>query len=229
MIITERKPIEEILEMVKDEKKLFLIGCGECATTCGTGGECEIKEMLDSLKKEGKTITGWVIPEAPCVASQSAMAFAKNIKLLKESDSIICLMCGLGVQTVKENLRFDKPVHPGLNTTFMGGLTKSGSFYEYCSACSDCVLDWSGCICPITRCPKNLLNGPCGGMEKGKCEVDRDKDCAWVLIYNELQRTNKLDNLRKIREPKDWSKTTKPHELIPAGKEKPATQAPAKQ
>ncbi|MFH1406493.1 MAG: methylenetetrahydrofolate reductase C-terminal domain-containing protein [Candidatus Omnitrophota bacterium] len=214
MIITERKPIEEILEYLKNESKIFLVGCGECATTCKTGGECEVKVMLEELKKSGKAITGWVVPESPCVAAQIASNFAKHIKEIKEADSILALTCGLGVQSIKQNLRFDKPIHPALNTTFMGTVDKTGNLHEYCSACSDCVLEWSACICPITRCPKNLLNGPCGGPKDGKCEVDREKDCAWILIYNELKRLNKLDNLKVIRQPKDWSKTTKPHQLI---------------
>jgi len=214
MIITATKPFEEILKSLEGASKVFIVGCGECSTTCKTGGEREVKGMLETLHKNGKVVTGWVVPNAPCVAAQVAASFAKHIKEIKEADSILSLTCGLGVQSIKNNLRFDKPVRTALNTTFMGAMDKVGNIHEYCRACSDCVLNWTGCICPITRCPKNLLNGPCGGPKNGKCEVDRDKDCAWVLIYNELKRTNKLDNLKEIRPPKDWSKTTKPHQLI---------------
>jgi hypothetical protein len=213
MILTEKKPFKEILESLKDEKKIFIFGCGDCAKTAKTGGEPEVLEMKEKLEKEGKIVTGWVIPDSPCVAAQVKSNYAKHIKEIKEADAFLVLACGLGVQSVKENDRFLKRSYPGLNTTFIGVVDKVGNFFEYCSACGDCVLDQTGGICPLTRCPKGLLNGPCGGMEKGKCEVDRDKDCAWVLIYKELEKQGKLENLKKIRQPKDYSKTVKPHQI----------------
>jgi len=214
MIITDKKPFNEILESLKGDNKIFIVGCGECSATSKTGGEPEVLEMKEKLEKEGKTITGYMVPDAPCIAAQLKTGFAKHIKEVKESDAILVLACGLGVQSVKENDRFLKRLHPGLNTTFMGVVDKVGNFFEYCSACGDCVLDKTAGICPVTRCPKGLLNGPCGGMEKGKCEVDRNKDCAWVLIYKELEKQGKLEDFKKINPPRDYSKTVKPHQKI---------------
>lgn len=211
MIVTEKKPLEEILANLGTEKKVFLIGCGECSTTCKTGGEKELLEMKEKLIAAGKEVTGYVIPKAPCIGSQVVIVQAKNRKELEAADSILALSCGLGVQSIKENLRQKKDVHAGCNTMFISTLDKSGNILsEKCSACGDCILDLTGTICPITRCAKGLLNGPCGGANKGKCEVDKDKDCAWVLIYNELKEKNKLDNLKKIQKPKDYSKQIKP-------------------
>ena len=121
------------------------------------------------------------------------------------------MACGLGIQSVKANLRDKKEVHTGCDTLFIATLDKTGNFlFEKCSACGDCVLDLTACICPVTRCPKSLLNGPCGGSSHGKCEVDKDKDCVWILIYNELKEKGKLDNMKKIQKAKDYSNSIKP-------------------
>lgn len=213
MIVTEKKAWEEILKNLKDEKNIFLLGCGECSTTCKTGGEAELNEAKEKLIAAGKNVTGSVIPKAPCVGSQVLMELAKYRKELETADSILVMACGLGIQSVKENLRQKKGVHAGCNTLFMSTLDKGGKFlFEKCSACGDCILDLTATICPLTRCPKGLLNGPCGGSFEGKCEVDRDKDCVWVLIFNELKEKNRLDDMKEIQKPKDYSKMTKPRE-----------------
>jgi hypothetical protein len=214
MIITEQKPFQEILESLKEYTKIFLVGCGECATTSKTGGEDELLKMKAQLETHGKTVLGMCIPSAPCVASQIKTELAKNMKALREAEAILVLACGLGAQSVKDNDRLGLVVLPGCNTLFGAVMDAQGNFYEKCSLCGECVLDVTGGICPITLCPKGLLNGPCGGMDKGKCEVDKDEDCAWVLIYKELEKRKKLDELKKIQEPKDFKKTTKPHKLI---------------
>ncbi len=214
MIVTQRKPLEEILNILKDQNKVFLVGCGECSTTCHTGGEKEVLEMKQFLEAQGKKVTGWVIPNAPCIAAQTKTAFAQNMPALKDTQAILVMSCGLGVQSVKENDRLKLEVFPALNSMFGTLMDSKGSFYEVCSNCGDCVLDKTGCICPITRCSKGLLNGPCGGVIKGKCEVDRDRDCAWVLIYKELERKGQLDKMKALSAPKDYSKTTKPHKVL---------------
>lgn len=213
MIITKQKEIKEILKYLEGEEKVFIIGCGECSTTCKTGGEEDIKKIKTLLEKEGKTVTGYCVPSAPCVAAKVKLEIAKNRKAIESSDAILVLACGLGIQSVKDNLRFDKAVHVGCDTLFMGAIGADNAFLEKCSACGDCVLELTGMICPITRCAKSLLNGPCGGQNKGKCEVDRDRDCAWILIYNELKKKNRLGLLKEIKSPKDHSKSAKPRGL----------------
>jgi len=213
VIITKQKEIKEILKYLDGENKIFLIGCGECSTTCKTGGEEDIKKIKTLLEKEGKVVTGYCVPEAPCIAAKVKMELAKNRKTIEASDAILVLACGLGIQSVAENLRVDKKVHVGCDTLFMGAIDASGTFLERCSACGDCILDLTGLICPVTRCPKGLLNGPCGGQDKGKCEVDKNKDCAWILIYNELKKQGKLNLFKEKRPPKDHSKSSKPRQL----------------
>jgi len=214
MIISEQKPLQEIIESLKDYKKIFLVGCGECATTCKTGGEPELLKMKQLLEEQGKTVLGTCIPNAPCVASQIKTELAKNMKVLREAEAILVLACGLGIQSVKDNDRLEHVVLPACNTLFGAVLDAQGNFYEKCSMCGECVLDVTGGICPITLCAKGLLNGPCGGMDKGKCEVDKDKDCAWVLIYQELEKRKKLGKIKKIQPAKDYKKAAKPHKLI---------------
>jgi len=214
MIITEKKPLQEIIDSLKEKSKIFLVGCGECATTCKTGGEEELAVIKQELEAQGKSVVGMCIPKSPCVASQTKTELAKNMKQLHEADAILVLACGLGVQSVKDNDRLSKEVIPALNTMFGAVMDAAGNFLEKCSLCGECVLDETGGICPITLCPKGLLNGPCGGMNKGKCEADKDKDCAWVLIYKELEKTKSLYKMKKAHPAKDFKKQTKPHKLI---------------
>jgi ferredoxin len=214
MIITQQKKFEDIIKNLKDVSRVFLVGCGECATACKSGGEAEVLELKKQLEANGKTITGYVIPESPCIASQVKMAFAQNRIALKESQAIVVLACGLGTQSVKANDRLELFVVPGCDTLFGAVVDSEGNFKEVCSACGECILDLTGGICPITCCSKGLLNGPCGGVNKGKCEVDKERDCAWVLIYKELEKKGKLESLRLPFAPKDYGKTVKPHKLV---------------
>jgi ferredoxin len=214
MIITERKPIQAIIDSLKDYSKIFILGCGECATACKTGGEVEVIKMKKDLESIGKIITGSCIPSAPCVAAKLKSEIAKNIKALQEADAVLVLACGLGVQSFRDNDRLGLSVFPALNTTFGAVMDSKGNFYEKCSMCGECVLDRTGGICPVTLCPKGLLNGPCGGMKRGKCEVDNEQDCAWVLIYRELEKTKRLSFLKEFHPAKDFKKSGKPHKLI---------------
>ena len=216
MIITEKKPLEQILKALGNYTKIFLVGCGECATTCKTGSQEEMEQLKAQLKEHGKNVVGMCIPSAPCVAAKVKTELAKNMKSLREAEAILVLACGLGVQSTKDNDRLGLEVIPALNTMFGAVMDSQGNFAEKCSLCGDCVLDVTGGICPVTLCAKGLLNGPCGGMNKGKCEVDKEKDCAWVLIYKELEKKKKLNALKEIIQPKDHKKSLKPRKLIMA-------------
>jgi ferredoxin len=214
MIVSEPKPFAELLDGLKEYQKIFLVGCGDCATACKTGGEDELLEMKKQLEKHGKTVLGVCIPDSTCVAAKLKTELAKNMKFLREADAILVLACGLGVQSVKDNDRLGLAVFPGCNTVFAAVMDSQGNFQEKCSLCADCVLEATAGICPITLCPKGLLNGPCGGMNKGKCELDKDRDCAWVLIYRELEKKQRINKLKEIHGPRDFKKTLKPHKLV---------------
>ncbi|MFA6357426.1 MAG: methylenetetrahydrofolate reductase C-terminal domain-containing protein [Candidatus Omnitrophota bacterium] len=214
MIISQLKPQDELLASLKEYKKIFLVGCGECATACKSGGEAEILKMRQSLEAAGKTVTGFCIPSAPCVAAKLKPELVKHAQDLNLAEAVLVLACGLAVQSFKDNDRLNLTVLPACNTLFGAVMDARGNFFEKCSMCAECILDKTAGICPITLCAKSLLNGPCGGANKGKCEVDSDRDCAWTLIYNELEKNKKLGLLREIRAAKDFRKTAKPHKLI---------------
>ncbi len=214
MIITELKPIQGIIDSLKGYTKIFLVGCGECATTCKTGGEAEILQMKRDLEAQGKVVTGFCIPSAPCVAAKLKAELAKNMPALRQAEAVLVLACGLGAQSFKDNDRLGQAVFPACNSVFGAVMDARGDFYEKCSLCGECVLDITAGICPITLCAKGLLNGPCGGTNKVKCEVDQEPHCAWVVIYKELEKKNKLESLKEIRGPKDFKKSAKPHKLI---------------
>ena len=214
MIISQQKSPEDLLFSLKEYRKIFLVGCGECATACKSGGEPEIAKMRQFLEEAGKVVTGACIPSAPCVASKLKTELAKNIKVLRQSEAALILACGLGVQSFKDNDRLDLVVLPACDTLFGAVMDAQGNFFEKCSMCAECVLGSTAGICPITLCSKGLLNGPCGGVNQGKCEVDNQKDCAWVLIYQELDKKEKLVLLKEINKPKDFKKSTRPHKLV---------------
>lgn len=213
MIITKQKPFNEILDALKGYNKIFLVGCGECATACATGGEKEIAKIKQDLEAAGKIISGAVIPDSVCVSSKIKIELAKNIKALKDSDAVLVMACGLAAQSMKDNDRFGITVIAGCNSLCGALMDAAGNFFEKCSMCAECLLNETAGICPVTLCSKSLLNGPCGGMDKGKCEVDKERDCAWVLIYKELEKKNKLSAFRKIKGAKDHSKAIKPRKI----------------
>ncbi len=214
MVITELKPIQNIIDSLKKHRNIFILGCGECATACKTGGEPEVLKMRDLLISAGKNVTGYSIPSAPCIALKLRSELRKDGGPLERTDAVLVLACGLGVQSFKENDKLGLPVFPGCDTVFGAVMDSRGNFYEKCSMCGECVLDLTAGVCPVTLCPKGLLNGPCGGMNKGKCELDSERDCAWVLIYKELEDEKRGGVFKEIRPPKDYRKFGRPRKLI---------------
>jgi ferredoxin len=214
MIITRQKDFNTVLNLLKDKKKVFLVGCGECATTCNTGGEEQIAEIKSRLEAAGKVVTGWAVPDAPCISAQIKTAMAKNRKALGESDAILVYGCGSGTQSVKENDRLNLDVFSGNDTICAATVDSAGNFKEVCSSCGDCLLELTEGICPVTRCAKGLMNGPCGGQKDGKCEVDREKDCAWILIYKKKIEKNRVADLKSVIAARDNKKSLRPHQII---------------
>ncbi len=204
MIVGEQKPIAEIMETVKPYKRLLILGCGTCVKTCFAGGEDEVATLASALhlafQKKGQEINiEELTVERQCeneFIQEAAQGIAKN-------QSVLSLACGAGVQAIAK--RFPQvPVLPGVNTTFIGIQEQHGLFTEECQGCGNCELAVFGGVCPITRCSKKLLNGPCGGSQNGICEVDPDTDCAWQIIIDRLKTLGQLDNLRAYIPPKNW-------------------------
>lgn len=213
MIITKKKDFRELMDTIKGHNTFFLIGCSECASLCGTGGETEIKEMTEALTAEGKEVTGGFVAKTGC----QVLGTKKELKAYKEAldrtECILVMSCGAGTQTAVE-LYEDKHVYPTNDSLFLGNMTRFQMFDERCSICGQCLLDKTGGICPVTTCPKGLLVGPCGGMQDGRCEVSPDIPCAWVRIYERMKKLDRLDDfLNTIIEAKDWSAAQKPRSL----------------
>ncbi|AGL01475.1 methylenetetrahydrofolate reductase C-terminal domain-containing protein [Desulfoscipio gibsoniae] len=207
MIVAQQKPIEDIAQMINDCKKVLFVGCAGCVTVCLAGGDKEtqvlasamrIKRNLENNPLEAITFT--------CTRQCDPEYIEPLDNLVKDVDAIVSLACGVGVQYLAERFK-DKWVVPALDTKFIGGSTVHGSWEEKCGLCGDCILHRTGGICPIIRCSKSILNGPCGGSQYGKCEVSKDVDCAWQLIYDRMKALGKLDKLMEFQPPKDWSKS----------------------
>ncbi len=214
MIIAERKPMEEILQMVAPYKKVLVAGCDTCVAICWAGGEKEVGILASQLRlgaeKEGKKLEVLETTiERQCEKEMIDEARDK----FQGVDAVLSLACGAGIQTVAEMFE-DIPVLPAVNTTFLGRPDGEGVWLENCGSCGDCVLDQTGGICPMVRCAKGLLNGPCGGTRKGgKCEIDPDKECAWVLIYNRLEKQGRLDLMETYYPPKNFRAVKRPGKI----------------
>jgi len=211
MHATIQKPFEEILQMLKGEDCVFIIGCGNCARKCQSGGEPEVATMKERLEKVGKTVSGTFVPDGTCSLSEVSNLVKENQVVVDKADSMLVLCCGQGVHCVVDAT--GKIVHPGCNTIFGGETLKPGDVREYCQLCGECIIDAYGGLCPLTLCAKGLLNGACGGARDGKCEADLERDCGWELIYQRLKAIGKLDNLYKYVGPKDSQMTNKPRTL----------------
>jgi len=207
MIVAERKPVQELLSMVEVHNKILMVGCKGCVTVCNAGGKKEVAILAAAIRlarrKQGNPIT----VDEMTLDRQCEPEF---ITWLEESlnknnyDAIISLACSVGPQYIAEAFN-DIPVYPGLNTGFMGGTAQHGIWEEYCTGCGNCGIHNFGGLCPVTRCAKNLLNGPCGGSEDGTCEVNKEKPCIWEQIFIRMKDLNTVESIQNVRDPKDWS------------------------
>ncbi|MFQ5900259.1 MAG: methylenetetrahydrofolate reductase C-terminal domain-containing protein [Thermodesulfobacteriota bacterium] len=212
MIITKKKDLDSILNYLRGFERILLLGCGACAEQCRTGGRQELEEMAELLKKAGKDIVASTIVDETCYTLLLKKEFRKYTDLLKDTEAILVLSCGAGVRATLEAIP-GKPIFPALDTLFLANVQRVGQFIEGCSLCGKCYLGETGGICPITCCPKGLLNGPCGGVVDGMCEMNLDMPCAWVEIYKRLKSQGRLDQMKKIKPPRDYSNTIKPRKV----------------
>ena len=205
MIVADKKPIDEIIEEVKDYKSILIAGCNECVTVCEAGGKKEVGILASALRmyfmNQGKDVK---IDEVT-LERQCDHEYLEEIRnAIDQYDAVLSLACGVGVQFMAEKY-IEKPVLPGVNTCFLGVTEERGVWTERCQACGQCILARTGGVCPVSRCAKRLLNGPCGGSSKGKCEINAEVDCAWQLIVDRLKELDRLEDYEKLTPIKDWS------------------------
>ena len=204
MITAERKPLEEITEFVKPHGRILLVGCNECVTVCAAGGRKEVGLLASALQlklmKKGQTLD---IKEMTLERQCDPEYVEELAPFIDQADAVLSMACGCGVQEVARRYK-NLPVYPALNTKFMGASERQGVWAERCQGCGDCLLGLTGGICPIARCSKRLLNGPCGGSTNGKCEISPEVDCVWQLIWNRLKALGMEDRYEDIMPAKNW-------------------------
>ncbi|MDY7035835.1 MAG: methylenetetrahydrofolate reductase C-terminal domain-containing protein, partial [Thermodesulfobacteriota bacterium] len=180
--------------------RVFIIGCGTCVTLTQTGGEPEVTAMAGKLSGQGKLVTGNMVVPVAC-DNLTGEALNEYGKQIDQADVVLIMTCAFGVQTLSRQLK--KMAVPALDTIFIGKETGAGQFDEICAQCGTCILGETGGICPVTSCHKGLVNGPCGGTNNGKCEIDSNKDCAWTVIYNRLKELDRMDLMRRYQKPRN--------------------------
>ena len=198
--ITQQKPEKEIDQLLNGLGRLFIFGCGTCVTLTNTGGRPEVDAMQERLSAKGKLVTGDLVLPVAC-DNLTGEALKDCKEQIDQADVLLIMTCAFGVQTIARQL--NKMVVPALDTLFIGKENAVGQFDEICTQCGTCILGETGGICPFTSCHMGLLNGPCGGTNDGKCEIDLNKDCAWTLIYNRLKDQGHLDAMRKYQKPRN--------------------------
>ena len=215
MIITQKKPIEEVMAMVGNAKTVAIVGCNSCATACQTGGQPQIDELTKVLEAAGKKVVATTICDYCCMN----LGVKSKMKAINAAnpDVVVCMSCGDGVQCVAKNAN-NKPVYPSNNTMYLGEAVRFGVWEESCRFCGQCVLGSTGAVCPITQCAKSLVNGPCGGQKNGKCEVCPENDCAWIKIYNRLVAIGQEDKLFQTRKDKGYANVYYPRQINLRGK-----------
>jgi ferredoxin len=207
MIVAERKNIQEILDIVKEHKNVLVLGCGTCVTVCLAGGEREVSIIASALRIASKNIGKYIKFNELTIERQCDNVFIEKASdEIMKNDAVLSLGCGAGVQAIAERFP-SKPVYAGLDTVFLGILESRGVWTEKCAQCGLCVLADFGGICPVTRCAKHMLNGPCGGSREERCEISPLQPCAWQLIYKRLKEIGEFDKLMKIYSTKNWSKS----------------------
>jgi ferredoxin len=219
MIVAKRKPFEEIKELLKPYKKVLNVGCGTCVSVCLAGGEKEVAVLNAELEMARKLDGSPIELTAQTVERQCDREYLAELDdAVKDKDAIVSMACGVGIQFLAERFP-DKPVFPAVDTTGLAVNQEVGHYEERCRSCGKCVLGLTGGICPVTMCAKGLYNGPCGGTNNGKCEISQDQPCAWYMIHERLSQQGRLDLIKDIKEPVDWTDQT-PRTLIQPGYEK---------
>ena len=208
MVISEQKSKEELLQALEGQGRLFLVGCAACATACKAGGEEEVFRIQEWLAGTGREVTGSVVIEEACHLMRAARDLRQHRLQVEEADALLVLACGAGVQSISAGT--DRQVIGALNSLFLGNIRRFGHYEEKCSLCGECILNETAGICPVTTCAKGLLNGPCGGMEDGHCEVDPQIDCAWHMIFERLKKQGRPGVFARSVPAKNWGRVRKP-------------------
>ncbi len=205
--ITRQKSLEQIERGLSDWARVFIVGCGTCTTATMTGGLEQVLEMKEQLEKMDKWVSGWTVIPVAC-DEMTAVSIEEHGRAIADAGCVLAMTCALGVHRLNQYL--ERPVVPALDTLFIGVEETPGCFREVCGQCGECVLGETAGICPVVTCHKGLVNGPCGGTNRGKCEVDKERDCAWSLIYARLKAQGRLQAMRNYQPPRNHHRMPRP-------------------
>ncbi len=204
MIVADRKSLDEILAMVKDNKKILIAGCKGCVTVCNVGGSKEVEILASSLKIARKKDGNEIDIDTITLERQCDKEYVAQIKeTVDDYEAVVSMACGVGPQFLSEMYK-DQEFYPAVNTTFFGGATEHGVWEERCAGCGTCGIHNFGGLCPIARCAKSLMNGPCGGSSNGICEVDKETECIWDSIVRKKMDAGKIEDLQRVVGIKNW-------------------------
>jgi ferredoxin len=205
MIVADRKPLKEILEMLDGCNRVLIVGCKGCVSVCNVGGSKEVGILASILKIAGKKNGLDIEVDEKTLERQCDPEYVDQIKdVVADYDVILSMACGVGPQFLSERYPENRCL-PAVNTTFLGGAVQHGIWEERCAGCGTCGIHHFGGLCPIARCSKSLLNGPCGGSADGKCEISKDMDCIWDMIVKKAMEQGRLDDLLKFKPARNWS------------------------
>jgi len=226
MIVANRKPFAEIKGMLQGYNKVLNIGCGTCVSVCLTGGEKEVAILNTELEMARRLENNPIDIYAATIERQCDREYLAELDTMIEEggfDALLSMACGVGIQFLAERYP-NIPTFPAVDTSGLAVNQAVGWYEERCRSCSQCVLGHTGGICPITLCAKGLLNGPCGGTNKGNCEISNDQPCAWYRIYHRLKGQDRLDAIKNINVTRGWKDQT-PRDLVQPGYKKPESMA----
>ena len=207
MIVAKQKPLREVYHRVRDHHRVLVLGCNTCVAVCHAGGSKEAEILATLLRilaiQEGRDLK---VTHSGIARQCEDSEELRNLReAVDGADALVSTACGAGVQFLAER-HPAKPIYPGVDTVFLGGATeRPGLWTEKCQGCGECILARTGGICPVSRCAKRLLNGPCGGSAQGKCEISPDMDCAWQLIIDRLKALDRMDLFEETAPIKDWA------------------------
>ncbi|NLT36208.1 MAG: 5,10-methylenetetrahydrofolate reductase [Gaiellales bacterium] len=208
MIIAKQKDFADILRMLEGSRRVFIVGCGECATATETGGAPQVLDMKRRLEAEGKEVVGTDVAHSVCQELDLKRLLRLHKEAVERTDVFLVLSCGAGAQSLRDATT--ARIVAGTDSLFLGNSLRRLDYEEKCSLCGECVIDRFGGVCPVARCSKGLLNGPCGGTDHGMCEVNPNKPCAWTMVYERLKQQGRLDDLKVIHPPKRWDQARRP-------------------
>jgi hypothetical protein len=205
IVIFKQKPIEEILGYLANDKSVFLLRCAGCSRFNQVDAESDLISLKEIIEGKSITISGFAIRSLLCVKAKSVLE--ELTESIGNPSSILVIACGLGIQSIAEAT--DKVVHPACNSFIDKESLERGKRENRCRTCGDCVLEFTGGICPLTVCSKGLLNGPCGGSSGYKCEISKEIECGWILIYERMKKLGRMKELMSFLSPKDYRKIQK--------------------